>query len=174
MNKSSQLSQQELQSLRQNLEQFRLLVENSQDVVAEVSLDGRFLYVSPNVKRLLGYGPEELLQTSVFDRVHADDLLHVQEQFALPEGFATCRNRHKDGSWRWLETTGRDFSTPQGHKRGVLIIRDVTDRKNAEEALRQSEERMRAILQNSLDGIITTSAGGVGKGWKTKTEEKNT
>ena len=78
-----------LLAVRQNLERFRLLVENSQDLVAEVSREGVILYVSPHVRTVLGYAPGELIGTRVFDHIHPEDLAVVQEQFALLAGSAT-------------------------------------------------------------------------------------
>ena len=135
-----------LLALRRDLERFRLLVENSQDLMAEVTQDGVVVYVSPNVRTLLGFGPREVVQQSVFDYVHPDDLPGVRAQFARPEGLATCRFQHKNGSWRWLEISCSEFFTPEGEKHGVLIARDVTARKEAEEAQRSElglEEQLR-------------------------------
>lgn len=153
-----------------DVERFRSLVENSLDLVVEVSLEGEFSYISPNITTVLGYRPEELIGTSLFAHIHPEDLDQIQAQFALPEGQATCRYRHKDGSWRWLDTTGRDFFTDAGDKRGVLMARDVTARKEAEEALRRSEEQMRLILENTLDAVVTMSAEGLITGWNTQAE----
>src|SRR5580704_7390637 len=79
-----------------NLERFRLLVEKSRDIVAEVALDGTITYGSPNVEAVLGYAPEELLHTSLFDLVHPEDLTEVRQLFLTSAGWATCRGRHKD------------------------------------------------------------------------------
>ena len=146
------------QSLLVEAERFRLLVENSQDLVIEVAPGGSFRYVSPNVKAVLGYRPWELLRTRVFDHVHPEDLPEVREQFAARGGRATCRYRHKDGSWRWLETSGRDFLHPDGKKRGVLIARDVTERKQAEAARLRLEVHLR---QNHKLEALGALAGGV-------------
>ena len=154
-----------LLTLRENLERFRLLVENSQDVVAEVTREGQLVYVSPNVRSVLGHAPSDLVGTRVFDHIHTEDMALVQQQFALPAGAATCRFRHADGSWRWLETTGRDFINAAGELHGVLIARDVTARKTAEEALRASE-RAKAALELRLCQAqklesLGTFAGGI-------------
>lgn len=72
-----------------SLERFRLLVENSLDLIAEVAQDGRILYLSPNVLTVLGYDPEATVGLTIFDLIHPDDLTEVQEYFALPEGRLT-------------------------------------------------------------------------------------
>ncbi len=154
-----------LLAVRQNLERFRLLVENSQDLVAEVSREGVILYVSPHVRTVLGYAPGELIGTRVFEHIHPEDLAVVQEQFALLAGSATPRFRHQDGSWRWLETSGRDFFSAEGETHGVLIARDVTKRKESEEELKKAQ-RANSALEEQLRQTqklesLGTLAGGI-------------
>src|SRR5476649_1293938 len=72
-------------------ERFRLLLENSVDVIVETTRDGKVLYVSPNVRNVLGYTVEELMDTSIFDRIHPDDIAQIKALFDLPEGQGTCR-----------------------------------------------------------------------------------
>ena len=119
-----------LLALRRDLERFRLLVENCPDVVAEATRDGRLVYVSPNVHALLGFRPGELIGEHMFDWVHPDDVSDLREQAAVPRGLARCRFRHRDGSWRSLEISTRDFFTPEGEKHSVLIARDVAARED--------------------------------------------
>ncbi len=152
-------------AVRQNLERFRLLVENSQDLVAEVSREGVILYVSPHVRTVLGYAPGELIGTRVFEHIHPEDLAMVQEQSALLAGSATPRFRHQDGSWRWLETSGRDFFSADGEMHGVLIARDVTKRKESEEELKKAQ-RANSTLEEQLRQTqklesLGTLAGGI-------------
>jgi PAS domain S-box-containing protein len=154
----------------QNTTRYRLLVENSSDLVAEVTPEGRFLYVSPNFETLLGYAPEELIGGDVFAQIHPDDLELARQNFVLPEASATVRYRHKNGAWRWLDMNGRDFVTPSGEVRAVIIARDVTARRQAEEALRRSEQHTRAILDNALDAIVAMSADGLITEWNAQAE----
>jgi PAS domain S-box-containing protein len=129
--------------MRQDCERFRLLVENSLDLIVEVTLEGQILYVSPNVQAALGYTSQEIVGTNAYSYVHPDDLAGVQAQFNLPSGHrATCRYRHRDGSSRWLDTTGRDYVTSAGHRRGVLIARDVTAAKIEAERLSSLEAQL--------------------------------
>lgn len=97
--------------MRHDAGRFRCLMENSLDVVVEVDLEGYFQYPSPNIASVLSLTAGELLGTSLYARVYSEDLAKVRAQFALPEGQATCHYRHKDGSWRWPETTGRVLVT---------------------------------------------------------------
>mgnify|MGYP001545742798 CR=1 FL=1 len=145
--------------MRQDSERFRLLVENSLDLVVEVTPEGRILYVSPNVRCVLGYLPGELLGADAYAQVHPDDLSPVRERFAEPGSHrATCRYRHKDGSWRWLETTGRRYRTGAGEERGVLIARDRTQLKEAD----AERERLEADLYKAEKlTALGTLAGGI-------------
>jgi PAS domain S-box-containing protein len=122
-----------LLALRRDLERFRLLVENSLDVVAEVAQDAELLYVSPNIRGRLGFSPSELVGRPIFDCIHPDDISAVRAQFAQPQSLAMCRFRHQDGSWQRLEISIRSFFTPEGDKHSVLIARDVAARRDVEE-----------------------------------------
>jgi PAS domain S-box-containing protein len=138
-----------------NPERFRLLVENSRDIVAEVALDGTIVYGSPNVESVLGHAVEELLQRSVFELVHPEDLAEVRKLFDTSAGWATCRGRHKDGTWRWIETSCRDFVSLEGEKRKVLVARDITERKQAEADRQRLEIQLMQAQKQSLLGTLT-------------------
>lgn len=148
----------DVRMLQNDSERFRLLVENSHDIIVEISEEREILYVSPNVISVLGFSPEELVGTGLFSRVHADDLVNVQAQFDHRSGRATCRYRHKNGSWRWFESTGREFINSDGEARRVLVARDITaEREAAEERERLETELARAEKLNALG----TLAGGM-------------
>src|SRR3954454_12329814 len=89
---------------------FRALIEHSLDAFALVELDGTVSYVSPSIVRVLGFTPEEFVGLDAFQAVHPDDRELAKEQFTdltrQPGGSQTVLNRvrHKDGSWRWIET----------------------------------------------------------------------
>lgn len=120
---------QELRTTRQSLERVRMLVENSRDLVAEVTAQGQLLYVSPMVKKVLGYEPNELLLTTVFQHIHPEDVTGVQAQFAAREGWAAARCKHKDGSWRSLEISCRSVFASAGQTGSVMVLRDAAPRR---------------------------------------------
>jgi PAS domain S-box-containing protein len=134
---------------------FRALTENSLDILSILNRDGMVIYKSPSVKSVLGYDAKELVGQSAFAHVHPDDLAHVlgafQAGLAEPERTFTlqCRYRRKDGSWRYLEGIGQNrLSEPE--IAGVVINwRDVTDRRNVEQELRDSEKHYRLLFHSN-------------------------
>ena len=133
----------------------RSVVENSSEIVTIVDPDGTLRYASSAFERVLGYDSEEAVGTmNVLDHVHPDDLPHVLEETekALSEGGiatnkAEYRFRHKDGSWRWMESVGTYLLDDPAVRGVVVISRDVTERKRAEETLRQAEQRYRTLVE---------------------------
>ena len=131
------------------------LLENTSDVIAVLEVDGTIRFASPAVKRMLGYSPEEVVGTSVFFFVHPDDYEGALEAFAetlegpgvLPT--LVFRARHSDGTWRHVEVV-RNNRLEDPAVRGVVIdIRDITERRRTEEALKESERRYATLLANA-------------------------
>ncbi len=137
--------QQQLHRIRRHLAEreqiFQLITENAADMIAVIDRDGRRLYNSPSYHDILGYGPEELAATSPLDQIHPDDLPRVMEASAKANSTGRgerleYRIRHKDGSWRFLESTASAIRNPEGEINGLVIVnRDITERKRAEEKL---------------------------------------
>ncbi len=147
-----------LDSLRHSEEHFRSLIENASDIITVLDGEATVQYESPSVERVLGYKPDELVGHSIMDYIHPEDVQRtldalslVREHGARP--LVELRIKHKDGSWRYLEATGCNrLADPSIH--GIVInSRDVTKRKQAEQALQDSEQRFRAIFENSPYGI---------------------
>ena len=142
------------EALRESEERYRLLVERSTDLVAEVTIDGTFMYVNPNYKAILGYEPSELINTNIFSKVHGRDVPEVRARFDADKLMGVYRYRDRKGSWHWLESAGRRFRTSSGDLRIVIISRDVTERKLAEQELEQSRKQLQRLsehLENVLD-----------------------
>ncbi|GGJ79258.1 diguanylate cyclase (GGDEF)-like protein/PAS domain S-box-containing protein [Anoxybacillus voinovskiensis] len=141
------------QTLRQNSEQYRFITENSTDMIINVSLAGKILYVSPACYYMLGYTQEELLERSIFDFVHPEDrhsIATMSLKTSDPVDVLTLcfRVRKKDGSFVWLEMTARNLR----NKKSVLAVaRDITKRKEAEEQLKKANDLLQRI--SSLDGL---------------------
>src|SRR5581483_9283705 len=139
------------QALAASEERYRLLAENSLDQVALLDPTGTILYASPSHSRVLGYQPDELIQTALFDRIHPDDLPQARAavQAVLADHTAI------GGEWRLLRQTGEhiiatvqlSLSTDQrGTERLIVTARDITAWRQAEAAVRQSDQRLRALI----------------------------
>jgi PAS domain S-box-containing protein len=132
-------------ALKSSEEHFRRMTEHSSDVASILDTRGVSIYHSPSIERVLGYDPNDILGSSSFDRIHPDDHPKCREvlgaMFQNPGTTYTVefRYRHKDGSWRSLEVLGRTL-LPDSPEGGVIInARDVTERRAAEEALKQAK-----------------------------------
>ena len=135
------------EALKANEERFRALVEKSSDVLQLINSDHKRIYVSPAVTNVLGYSPEEFLAQSSEDATLPEDRAIVDTARSRaatnPRESITLINRrkHKDGSWRWTENTYRNFYDDPNVGALVVNFHDITDRKNAEDALRLDEAR---------------------------------
>src|SRR5579863_10362789 len=120
---------------------FQLISENAADMIALVDCDGHRLYNSPAYEKILGYSAEDLKTTSSMDQIHPDDRLRVLQaaENARMSGQGECveyRIRHKDGSWRTVESTASAIHNSKGQTDKLVIVnRDITERKRAEELL---------------------------------------
>jgi PAS domain S-box-containing protein len=116
---------------------------------------------------VLGYKPEELVGKLLTDLLHPDDVQGVAESFEASSGDAgqsvsmEVRFKHKDGSWRAVEGIGNNLLDDPDVNGIVVNFRDVTKRRQAEDALRESEERYRALIENSSDAVTILSAEGI-------------
>jgi len=137
---------------------FRSLIENSLDGIMILNADGTIRYQSPTYERLLGFEADERIGTSFLDRIHPDDAQRVVDTFAqfLEKGrgitYAEVRAQHKDGSWRDIEAVGNNLLDDPDVQGIVVNIRDITERKQAENALRESEEKFRSFVEQMNDG----------------------
>ena len=125
--------------LRQREQYFRLLIENTSDIVTILGADGVVRYQSPSLERDLGYAPNELVGQNVFQFVSPEDLSRVGAKFesGVKKPGATSppvelRFRAKDGSWRTLECVGKNMLDEPWVAGIVIHSRDITARKRVE------------------------------------------
>ena len=138
---------------------FRLITENAADMIAVVDTEGKRIYNSLSYQKVLGYSPAELQRSSSLEQIHPDDRDRVVaaglEVRRTGKGEALeYRMRHKDGTWRVLESTASVIPSGKGEPDLVVIVnRDVTGRKQAEDALRSEHDLLRALIDNMPDYI---------------------
>ncbi len=143
----------QIQGVRKQLvereEIFRLITENAADMIAVVDTNGKRFYNSPSYYNILGYRPEELGASHAFDQIHPEDLEKVRKAAleAQQTGIGRSveyRMRHKDGSWRTLESQASTISKNGSVEKLVIVNRDITERKHLEEQFRQAQ-KMEAV-----------------------------
>ena len=154
-------------ALRRQEEYFRSLTENALDTIVVLGSDGTIRYRSSSYYRVLGYDPADRAGAGLLDQIHPDDAANVSEAFArmlqTPGGTlsAQIRARHKDGSWRHIEAVGRNLLDDPAVQSIVVNMRDITDRKQAEEELKKSEDKLKRYLESSPDIICVVDLQGI-------------
>lgn len=154
------------EALQESEERFRDLLENANDLIQSVAPDGHFLYVNKTWRKILGYSEKEVANLMLWDIIHPDSISRCKEVFQRVMSGGMVSNFEavfvaKDGKLVPVEGNvncrfggGKPVST-----RG--IFRDITDRKQSGEALRESEERLQLIFQSANDGIAIVDPKGV-------------
>lgn len=143
----------------QRKEKYRLLVEHQTDLLVKVDLEGRFLYVSPAYCRTFGKSEAELLNSTFMPLIHADDVAATEEAMKalhVPPHSAYMEQRAMtvDG-WRWFAWNDSAILGKTGEIEAIVGVgRDVTERKEAEELLRQSEERFAKAFHSSPAPLV--------------------
>jgi PAS domain S-box-containing protein len=134
-------------------ERFRALVETTNDFIWETDSNGCYTYVSPNVKEILGYEPDELLSKKPFDLMPSSESNKIQKKFKqyvdLKKPIINLKNINvrKDGTIIVLETSGIPFFDNKNQLLGYRgVDRDITERKKYEDELLKSENNFKALL----------------------------
>jgi len=151
------------EALRKREEYFRELVENISDIIFTVDEKGIITYVSPSVERQVGYRPEELIGTSVFDLFTEEDLPRALSAFAKSiitkkETIPNCfRIKHKNGKELVMEGVGRNLLHNPAIASIVTNVRDVTEKTRAEEERIKLETKLK--LSQKMEAIGTIAGG---------------
>ena len=140
------------EQLHREQQLFRVLAEQSSDIIVLIDREGLITYENPAVEKNLGFKVEERVGKSILDHLHPDDFKPVTDAFytlfrdaKAPARKSDVRLCHKDGSWHTFEVIGSNLSHDNIVDAIIVNMRDITHRKNAEEALRKSEYRYRKL-----------------------------
>jgi two-component system, cell cycle sensor histidine kinase and response regulator CckA len=147
---------------------FRSLVQNSSDLVTIVAPDGAILYASDSAERIVGYSPAQLVGTSLLEYIDQSDVGPLRQLLQNGDGWPRAsvtgplefRLHRADGTPVWLEAVGTNLLTDATIRGIVLNARDVSERKRADRALRDSEERYRDLFDNASDLVCMTTPAG--------------
>lgn len=157
--------------LSRSEEKFRILIENSLDIITILDHDGTVTYHSPSVREVLGYEMEELKRANIFDNIHPEDfpatmsaLAEVSKDPGIPK-VLEHRFRDSSGAWKIFESRGKALISGSGLEGIIVNSRDISDRKEAERELSRrlyfeetlSEISTRFVLTQDLDEAINTS-----------------
>ena len=140
---------------------YQSLVTNIPDIIWTYDRKGKIIFMSPNVETILGYTPEEMYQRGYrqwIERTHPDDMKRVEEGLRqqVDKGIpidVDYRFQRKDGEWIWIHTKATVTYQKDGNTYVDGVTSDVTKRKKAEEALRQSERKYRQLVDLAQEGI---------------------
>ena len=152
------------QKLIESEEKYRGITNNITDVISELDLEGNFKYISPQSYNLTGYRPEELIGTKNSDYVHPDDLAYITEAFkesiqSKQINTLEFRTHHKDGYYVPVSIRSTLVDV-EGEKKVFAVLRDITERKKAEQKLKESEEKFRGLINNITDAIVEMDLNG--------------
>ncbi len=165
--------------IRHSEERYRILAENSSDMISKHNWDRTYLYVSPACFKLLGYKTEELIGFSAYQFIHPDDVENIRKNHILllenktNSFIESYRIRKKDGTYLWFETNNQVIYNQNTNlvQEIVCVSRDITERKDKEELLKAKEVAERANktkseflanmsheIRNPLNAIIGMSS----------------
>ena len=153
------------QNLKETEKKFNLISDNANDLIAILNKDFKHEFINKNAySNVLGYTEDEVIGKLVRDFTHPDDIKRISK--AIKRGLLRgemleeFRIKHKNGHYIWVETKG-SFLKKKGEISGAIFIsRDITDKKEAEQRLKESENKYRTLFESSTDGIYSTDMEG--------------
>jgi PAS domain S-box-containing protein len=156
------------QALREANENYRALIQTMPDVIWMIDSNDQIKFLSPNTEKLFGYSIAECYARGVsllFDSIHPNETQQVRRSFKLffEEGAPfdmEFRVRRKDGEWRWVHNRAIQTFEKDGLRYASGLLTDITQRKAAEESLRESEQRYRLLFERNLAGVFRCSQVG--------------
>jgi len=153
------------QNLKETEEKFRLIANNTNDLIAIFNKNFEHIFINENAYySVLGYKKEEVIGKKTRDFAHPIDLKLVSN--AMKKGLFNgelleqFRIKRKDGHYIWVETKGRFLIEDKKIKGAIMISRDITDRKNIEKKIQESESKYRTLFESSTDAMYSTDMEG--------------
>ncbi len=158
-------------ALRESEDKYRFLIENIPDVAWTTDRTGNTSFISANVERVYGFTRKEIYKGGArlwWGRIHPDDVDQVKAAFGSlferGEPFdVEYRTQRKDGTWIWLRDQATTTYERNGVEHAVGVFSDITERKEAEKALREAEERYRTLMDNVPVGLYRNTPGPQGR-----------
>ena len=144
----------------------RAMLAKISDVIAIIDKDGIIQYKSPNIEKLFGWNPEELVGKTTWDTVYPEDLEKIQHVFfellKVDHATETVAYRYvcKDGSFKWVELTASNLVNDPIINGVLLSYRDITKRVDSENTLKENEERYRDVVEGTTDLITIVDEEG--------------
>lgn len=145
--------------LEERERKFRTLIENATDIISMFDKEGKIIYISPSVERILGYRNEDVTGQSIFDYLHPDEIENAKKIFekiasvSLISKFLRFRVRHKNGPWRYLEGVFNNLIKEPNINAILMNARDITSKVLV-------EEKYTTLFEESKDGIYITDPAG--------------
>lgn len=152
--------------LDQTWRKLKLITDNTSDLISLTDRQWNFRYATPSHKTVLGYAPDFLIGKCAFDFLHPADRALVESIVSNASNLTgehrlSAQCRHADGHYVWLEVSASPIFDENGKTVGAIFSsKDATDRKHAEQALRESEEKYRSIFENAVEGIFQSDPEG--------------
>jgi len=153
------------EKLKHSEERYKLISENAYDLISILNQNLQFEYANEQpCLRILGYTNKEIIGKSVLAVIHPDDkkiaIKTLVEGLNIGKGVLEVRIKHKNNHWIWIEVKGNTFKDRDGKIKGILIGRDITERKEADKRIKESEEKYRTIFNASPDFVYLTDLKG--------------
>lgn len=148
------------EALYQSEIKHKTLLNHISDVIGIIDFDGKNKYTSPNVEKWFGWKPEELEGSDIYSRFHADDVKKVRRYFSYVlakdnlSRTLECRYKCKNNSYKWIEFTAVNCNKIPSINGILLNFRDITERRNAEDKLKFSEEKYKSLIEVAKDSVL--------------------
>ena len=159
--KQNELLNEHKEEIRQSREQYRILTENGTDIISMHNDLHNVIYVTPSIRNILGYTQEEIYSVDYFELIHPQERRDLYDDMVASVKAQITRSdyhyrlRHADGYFLWMESrVSRSYDEHGRFLQSVVSSTDITQQKNAVEALREEEKRYRLLAENSGD-IVT-------------------